>query len=117
MHHRLAMWMAIKWKWTHRMLIWLDDKLGYGKRNPLKKWWLDLETKDGHVVRPAGVNERDLNLGRADTKDEEKRAMYDYGTLPGPGAPPKSPPDRVKGLEDRARAAEELRKLKERIGA
>lgn len=116
MHHRLAMWMAIKWKWTHRLLIWLDDKLGYGKRNPVKKWWIDLETKGDRVVRPQGANERDLTLGRDATKDEEKRAMYSYDSLPQPATPPKSPPDRVKGLEDRARAAEELKKLKATLG-
>jgi hypothetical protein len=43
--------------------------------------------------------------------------MYSYESLPQPTTPPKTAPDRVKGLEDRARAAEELKKLKAKIGA
>ena len=68
-------------------------------------------------MRPDGVNERDLTLDRAPTEDAEKRAMYSRESLPAPVTPPKSAPDRVKGLEDRARAAEELKKLKAKIGA
>jgi hypothetical protein len=94
------------------MLIWLDDKLGYGKRNPIKKWWFDLETKGERVVRPDGVNERDLTLDRKPTADAEKRTLHTYESLPTPATPPKTAPDRVKGLEDRKRAAEELKKLK-----
>jgi hypothetical protein len=54
---------------------------------------------------------------RASTEDNEKRAMYSRESLPEPVTPPRTPPDRVKGLEDRARAAEELKKLKAKMGA
>ena len=48
--HRLAMWAAIKLPFSRRFLIWLDDALGYGKRNPIKRWWLDLVKEDGRIV-------------------------------------------------------------------
>ena len=57
--HRLAMWTAIKLPFSRRFLIWLDDALGYGKRNPVKRWWLDLVKEDGRVVAASGTNERD----------------------------------------------------------
>ncbi len=51
--------------------IALDDDLqGNGARNPVKKWWFDLEVVDGIALHPrAGTNARDLSLGR-----EEKLA-------------------------------------------
>ena len=64
MQHRLALWVAIRMAPLRKLLIWLDDALGYGKRNPLWKWWLDLEIRDGKVSRPANTNQRDLQLKR-----------------------------------------------------
>jgi hypothetical protein len=51
--------------------IALDDDLqSNGARNPVKKWWFDLEVVDGIALHPrAGTNARDLSLGR-----EEKLA-------------------------------------------
>ena len=51
--------------------IALDDDLqSNGARNPVKKWWFDLEVVDGIALPPrAGTNARDLSLGR-----EEKLA-------------------------------------------
>jgi ferredoxin len=47
-----------------------DDEAGNGTRNPVKRWWFDLEMVEGVAVKPkGGTNERDLNLGR-----EEKLA-------------------------------------------
>ena len=59
--HRLARWAAIHQPWTQRMLIGLDDFLGFGNRNPVKKWWFDLTVKDGKVVTPESTNLRDIN--------------------------------------------------------
>ena len=112
MQHRFAMWLAIKFKWTHRFLIWLDDKLGYGKRNPLKRWWLDLETRGGKVERAEGVNERDLTLDREPTEDREKRAFYAFESYPAPDQKGPVPLDRKQGLADRARAEDALREIK-----
>jgi hypothetical protein len=47
-----------------KLLIWLDDALEYGNRNSVWKWWLDLEIRDGKVMRPAKTNQRDLRLKR-----------------------------------------------------
>ncbi len=112
--HRLVMWMAIKWKWTHRLLIWLDDKMGYGKRNPLKKWWWDVETleKDGPVVRAEKTNERDLTLERKKHKVHRPNAVYPPETWPPIRAREPVPFDRKQGLIDAEKAAEALKKAK-----
>lgn len=45
--------------WTMRHIpplrslgIWGDDLMGYGKSDPSRKWWLDLEEKDGVLRVP-----------------------------------------------------------------
>ena len=80
--HRLAMWAAIKLPFSRRFLIWLDDALGYGKRNPIKRWWLDLVKEDGRVVAASGTNERDLALERDVSGGNERVATYPVDKLP-----------------------------------
>ena len=51
---------------ARRHLIEHDDRTRGGERNPVKRWWFDLEIVDGVAVAPrAGVNERDLDPARA----------------------------------------------------
>lgn len=113
--HRLTMWMAIKWSWTHRLLIWLDDKMGYGIRNPVKRWWWDLENKekDGPVGR-AEANERDLHLDRTKQKDHRPGAVYPPERWPAPDRKEPMPLDRKQGIADGEAALEERRK---KVGA
>ena len=52
---------------SRRQLIDYDDRIGGGARNPIKRWWFDLEIIGGVAIAPiAGVNERDLDLDRKD---------------------------------------------------
>ena len=64
---RLFLAMAIHMPWTRSWIARWDDRLGHGLRNPVKKWWEDIEIVDGVPGKPrAGVNERDLNLDKLD---------------------------------------------------
>jgi len=63
------LWLSMEVPEARRALIDYDDASGGGTRNPVKRWWFDLEIVDGVAVRPATANERDLSLGR-----EEKLA-------------------------------------------
>jgi len=114
LQHRLAMWAAIALPWSRRFLIWLDDALGYGKRNPAKRWWLDLEIVDRKVVRPKGTNARDLTLDRDTAVGNERVAVFPWETLPTADRKDAVPVDRKQGLKDREAAEAALRALKER---
>lgn len=102
----------MKLPWCRRRLIWLDDKLGYGRRNPVKRWWLDLEIVNRKGVKPTGVNERDLNLDRATDIGNSKIAFYPREKLPDADQKGRSPLDRKQGLRDYGEAEEALRVLK-----
>ncbi len=59
------LWLSMNVPAARRALIEHDDRVAAGARNPVKRWWWDLEIVDGVAVVPrAGVNERDLSPGR-----------------------------------------------------
>jgi len=74
-----------------------DDIAEHGKRNPLKKWWCDLEIVDGVCVAlVAGVNQRGLDLMADISGDKQKFAMYPTHLQPPAGSKMAEvfPPDR-----------------------
>jgi reductive dehalogenase len=77
--HRVGTWLGINVRWLKPLMVpiavYLDDKLGYGKRNPKKRWWLDLELVDGKAQIPSGTNERDLDVS-ADTSGKKSPVGY-----------------------------------------
>ena len=86
---RIASWCGVNQRWLKPLLtpiaVWLDDYLGHGIRNRVKKWWLDLEIVDGNcVVPPKGANERDLNLDHKIDPKEQKMAYYHANVMPPP---------------------------------
>ena len=67
------LWLSIKVPGSRQQLIDYDDRIGAGVRNPVKRWWFDLEIMDGIAAAPvAGVNERDLQL---DPSRQDKLAV------------------------------------------
>ena len=88
---RVASWFGINVRFMKPILIpiavWLDDWLGHGIRNPLKKWWLDMEIVDGNAIAPRkGVNQRDLNLKHKINPAEQKMAYYHASDMPPPNS-------------------------------
>ena len=86
---RIASWFGVNQRWAKPFLIpiavWLDDALRHGVRNPVKKWWFDLEVVDGAVVAPRiGTNERDLDLDHKIDPEEQKIAIYPANRMPPP---------------------------------
>lgn len=84
---RVASWFGVNQRWAKPLLVpiavWLDDFLRHGVRNPVKKWWLDLEIVDGVCVEPQkGVNQRDLNLNHKIDPAEQKMAYYHANVMP-----------------------------------
>ncbi|MBK8597837.1 MAG: reductive dehalogenase [Holophagales bacterium] len=45
--HRMVSWSLRNLPPTRRPAIWADDLFGYGRPDPRRKWWLDLEVVDG----------------------------------------------------------------------
>jgi ferredoxin len=87
---RMASWMGVNAMWAKPAMVpiavKLDDWLGHGKRNPNKKWWLDLEIVDGVCVEPRGVNERDIDPAReARLKPENQKIAYYFADVMPPG--------------------------------
>jgi ferredoxin len=100
--HDSILWAAIKLPWLRSWIARLDDKVGKGKRNPVKRWWFDLELVDDVAVRPVGTNERDLDLENDTDPDNQKLAVYTVDMNPGPEQTGAVPVDRK---EARRRAA------------
>jgi hypothetical protein len=120
LQHRIAMWAAIKLPWSRRLLIWLDDKMGYGKRGTANRWWLDLETskKNGTAFNSENANARDLSLDRDTSMGNDKVATYPVEKLPRADQKEPVPVDRKTALKDTKIAEENLRRaLKERQDA
>jgi hypothetical protein len=79
--------------------VYLDDKLGYGKRNPNKRWWLDLELVDGKAQIPNGTNERDIDV-TADTSGRKSPVGYYHASdYPPPNATDPVPVDHKAAVE------------------
>ncbi len=91
--HRIGSWLGIHTRWLKTLLVpiavFLDDWIGYGNRNPVKRWWLDLELVDGQARVPAGTNERDLTL-TADTSGKKSPVGY-YNAADMPRADQREP--------------------------
>jgi ferredoxin len=70
------LWLSIEVPQSRRALIEYDDAIGAGARNPVKRWWFDLEIVDGVAVKPAAANERDLDLGRAEKLAKTQKLAF-----------------------------------------
>jgi reductive dehalogenase len=86
--YRLALWVATNFPSTRRLLANLDDKLGRGSINPIKRWWSDLEVVGGKVTKPNLINRRGLDVKKADSfksnPGKQKIAYNHANTLPPP---------------------------------
>lgn len=93
-------WVAMNIPKAAPLLAKLDDAVGNGKQNHVKKWWWDLELADDGAYRPTAhkVNERGLQK-ELDLKFEDQTlAVYPANLAPHPWPFP-FPMDREKGIE------------------
>ncbi|MGI9621347.1 MAG: Fe-S protein [Acidimicrobiales bacterium] len=82
-------WAAMKLPFARATIARLDDRVGRGSINPLKKWWLDIEMLGGEpVAPPKGTNARGLNIAKS-LRDEAGFAVF----------PPKESPPGPRGME------------------
>ncbi len=92
-------WMAMNMPNSAKMLAKLDDRLGRGKINPIKKWWWDIELdrKTGRYVRAGATNERGLNVNLDIRYEDQTLAVYPADVMPAP-FPVVQPLDREQGI-------------------
>ncbi|NSX54628.1 reductive dehalogenase [Parasulfitobacter algicola] len=78
-------WVAMNLPATAKALAKLDDIVGNGQINPVKKWWWDLEMVDDGAYRPSAnpVNARPLQKDLDLKFEDQTLAVY-----PAPLAPP-----------------------------
>ncbi|MGY9083249.1 MAG: 4Fe-4S dicluster domain-containing protein [Acidimicrobiales bacterium] len=80
---RAVLWAAIRLPFTRSFIAKLDDRVGNGAINVVKKWWWDLEWQDGRTIEPAkGTNARGLDLNGGRIASKQKIALYPAHVLP-----------------------------------
>ena len=101
-----ASWLGVNAMWLKPLMVpiatWLDDRLGNGKRNPVKKWWFDHEIVDGVAVAAKATNQRDIDPSRKVDPAKQKIAYFHADMMPPPDAPGPVPLDRKAGLAAKA---------------
>jgi ferredoxin len=113
--HRALLWIATHFAFSRSFLAKLDDKLGNGDINPVKRWWADLEVVDHKVVKPAVINQRRLDIAKADSlKGKQKIAYINADMLPPPNWKKPFPLDR-KAAVAAAQKLETLAQARERV--
>ncbi len=111
------LWLSIEVPQSRKALIDYDDAAGAGSRNPVKRWWFDLEIVGREVVKPQGTNERDLDLGRTEKLAKaQKLAFFPPELQPAGGTTLQTtvPIDRAAGLAAYAAAESPLKARKRR---
>ena len=93
-------WAAMNIPASAPALAKLDDLLGNGSLNPIKKWWWDLEVQDDGSYRPTDkpVNARTLQKDLHLKYEDQTLAVYPANLAPHPYPYP-YPMDREKGIE------------------
>lgn len=93
-------WLASNVPGAAKALAKLDDTLGRGRINPVKKWWWDLEkTGEGpYLPTRNGVNSRELQPELELDPEKQTIALYPVELAPPPAAYP-YPMDRDAGVK------------------
>ncbi|MDB5576182.1 MAG: hypothetical protein JWR80_1358 [Bradyrhizobium sp.] len=98
--HRTILWAATKIPAIRKPLSRLDDTVGNGTINPVKRWWQELEIVDGVVVKPKRTNYRTLDIAKGESfKDKQKLTYTNANMLPPPDEQGPFPTDRKIGAE------------------
>ncbi|SEB64764.1 reductive dehalogenase [Nitratireductor aquibiodomus] len=91
-------WAAMNFPSAAKLIARLDDAVGRGKINPVKKWWWDIANDGtGKVLKAAETNRRDLNR-HIDLKYEDQTLAAYPAPLAPPPLPMPNPVDREAGI-------------------
>ena len=92
-------WVAMRWPKAARWIARLDDKLGRGGINPVKKWWWDIELDRNTMQhkRARATNQRGLTLNLDLKYADQTLAVYPADVMP-PPYPVAHPVNREAGI-------------------
>jgi reductive dehalogenase len=92
-------WVAMRWPKAARWIAGLDDRLGRGGINPVKKWWWDIELDRATMQhkRARTTNRRGLTLNLDLKYEDQTLAVYPADTMP-PPYPVAHPVNREAGI-------------------
>ena len=119
---RIASWLGVNARPLKPLMVpvatWIDDKLGNGMRNPVKKWWFDHEIIDGVATDAKATNQRDIEPEKQVDLTGQKVAYYHANMMPPPDQPEPFPVDRKAALaaKDVLETPAEAKARKERGG-
>lgn len=92
-------WLAVHFPKLAPWMTKVDDYLGNGGINPVKKWWWDLRTdKGGNTLIATDTNSRELNTHLKLKAEDQTLACYPAILAPSPYPEP-SPIDREAGIQ------------------
>lgn len=93
------LWAAMHLPFTRKWIARLDDKVGNGSINPVKKWWWDHDTDDeGKTIQAKKSNERQISFRKSLDPKKQKLACYPYGVNSPPASETPIEPDRKIGV-------------------
>ena len=102
---RPFLWAAINLPFLRGWLAKLDDKLGNGEMNPVKKWWWDLDMDDDeNIVVGRRTNERPLFFRRSIRPERQILGCYPAEDAPPPDPRTVYPVDRKRAVARYAEA-------------
>jgi len=93
------LWAAMHLPFTRKWIAKLDDKVGNGRINPVKRWWWDLDTdEEGNIIKAKKSNKRQLSFRPSLSFEKQKLACYpfDRTVVPAGGV---SVPDRKEAVQ------------------
>ena len=92
-------WLAVNFPKLAPWITKLDDWLGNGSINPVKKWWWDLRTdEEGNTLIATDTNRRGLTTNFDLKAEDQTLACYPAKLAPSPYPEP-SPIDREAGIQ------------------
>lgn len=92
-------WLAMNAPASAKTLAKMDDSLGRGRINPVKKWWWDIELNEegNRHVQAKQINVRELNTDLDLRYEEQTLAAYPADLMPSP-LPIPQPVNREAGI-------------------
>lgn len=91
---------AMHLPFTREWIAKLDDKVGNGNINPVKKWWWDMDTNDeGEIILANKANAREISFRPALDPAKQKLACYPADIASPPVSETPIEPDRKAGVE------------------